>query len=142
MTYSSAPQWRAFLSLFARELKQNLSPGLLAQIARGAGGQFASQHVLAPAGTVADMQEAVNQVWSELDWGVVEMREAEDWLVLTHYQAPFLVVFGTENQAWAGAFLEGAYEEWMHQLGADAQLRMTTAGCADVSGTMVFLFGK
>jgi hypothetical protein len=142
MTYTSAPQWPAFLSLFAQELTRNLTPTLLTQLMRQTGGQFARQHVLAPAGTVADMQGSINQVWSELDWGVVEIREAEDWLVLTHYHAPLQAAFGPENQTWAGAFLEGAYEGWMHQLGADSQLRITAAGPADVSGTMVFRFGK
>jgi hypothetical protein len=142
MTYTSAPQWRAFLSVFAQELTQNLTPKLLTQVMRGTGGQFARQHVLAPAGTVADMQGAMNQVWSELGWGVVEIREAQDWLVLTHYDAPFQAAFGPENLAWAGAFLEGAYDGWMHLLGAYSQLRISAAGPANVSGTMVFLFGK
>ncbi|WP_322045636.1 cellulose biosynthesis protein BcsD [Paraburkholderia sp. J67] len=142
MNSKPEPQWRPFLSLFAQELTQNLTPKLLTQLMRGSGGQFASQYALEPAGTVAAMQAAMNQVWSELGWGSVEIREAQDWLVLTHYRAPLKAAFGPENLAWAGAFLEGAYEAWMHQLGADSQLRMTTAGPADVSGTMVFLFGR
>lgn len=137
-----APQWRPFVSFLTQELTQNLTPRFLTQLMRAAGGQFARQYALAEADTVAAMREAMNQVWGELDWGQVEIREAQDWLVLTHYQAPLKAVFGAENVAWAAAFLEGAYEAWMHQLGADSQLRMTTAGPADASGTMVFLFGK
>ncbi|MCP3709844.1 cellulose synthase [Paraburkholderia sp. CNPSo 3274] len=137
-----APQWRPFLSFLTQELTQNLTPRFLTQLMRAAGGQFARQYALGEAGTVAAMREAMNQVWGELDWGQVEIREAQDWLVLTHYYAPLKAVFGAENVAWAAAFLEGAYEAWMHQLGADSQLRMTTAGPADASGTLVFLFGK
>ncbi|WP_233886726.1 cellulose biosynthesis protein BcsD [Paraburkholderia flagellata] len=137
-----APQWRPFVSFLTQELTQNLTPRFLTQLMRAAGGQFARQYALAEAGTVAAMREAMNQVWGELGWGQVEIREAQDWLVLTHYQAPLKAVFGAENVTWAGAFLEGAYEAWMHQLGADSQLRMTTASPADASGTMVFLFGK
>lgn len=137
-----APQWRPFVSFLTQELTQNLTPRFLTQLMRAAGGQFARQYALAEADTVAAMREAMNQVWGELDCGQVEIREAQDWLVLTHYQAPLKAVFGAENVAWAAAFLEGAYEAWMHQLGADSQLRMTTAGPADASGTMVFLFGK
>lgn len=141
-TVSPAPQWCEFLSLFAQELTQHLTPRLLAQIVRGAGTQFARQHGLAAAATVADMQVVMNRVWSELAWGRVEIREAQDWLVLTHYHAPLRAAFGAENQQWAGAFLEAAYEEWMHRLGADPQLRITSAAAADASETMVFLFGK
>lgn len=142
MNDTPAPQWRPFLSLLAQELTQNLTPRLLTRFMRSTGGQFARQYALAPAGTVVEMQAVVNQVWRELDWGTVEIREAQDWLVLTHYHAPLKAAFGPENMAWAGAFLEGAYETWMHLLGADSQLRVTTAGPADASGTMVFLFGK
>ena len=137
-----APQWRPFLSFLTQELTQNLTPRFLTQLMRAAGGQFARQNALAEAGTVDAMREAMNRVWGELDWGQVEIREAQDWLVLTHYHAPLNAVFGAQSQAWAGAFLEGAYETWMHQLGADPQLRMTTAASAEASGAMVFLFGK
>ncbi|MEX3963976.1 cellulose synthase [Paraburkholderia sp. EG286B] len=142
MNSMPAPQWRPFLSFLTQELTQNLTPRFLTQLMRAAGGQFAHQYALGEAATVAAMRDAMNQVWSELDWGQVEIREAQDWLVLTHYHAPLKAVFGAENVAWAGAFLEGAYEAWMHQLGADTQLRMTTACPADASGTMAFLFGK
>lgn len=142
MNSTPAPQWQPFLSFFSQELTQNLTPRLLTQLMRGAGSQFSRQYALAGAGTVADMQDAMNRVWSDLAWGVVEIREAQDWLVLTHYHAPLKAAFGADSLAWAGAFLEGAYETWMHQLGADSQLRMTTAGPADASGTMVFLFGR
>lgn len=142
MTNRIAPQWREFLPLFAQELTQNLTPRLLSQLMRGTGAQFARQNVLGAAGTVADMQQAMNRVWSESGWGKVEIREAQDWLVLTHSDAPLQAAFGPENQNWAGAFLEAAYEEWMHQLGADPQLGMTSAAPADASGTIVFLFGK
>jgi hypothetical protein len=142
MNSMPAPQWQPFLSFFSQELTQNLTPRLLSQITRGAGAQFARQYALVDAGTVADMQAAMNRVWTAMAWGVVEIREAQDWLVLTHYHAPLNAAFGPQGQMWAGAFLEGAYESWMHQLGADPQLRMTTAGPADASGTMVFLFGK
>ncbi|WP_321845390.1 cellulose biosynthesis protein BcsD [Paraburkholderia bannensis] len=142
MNSMPVPQWQPFLSFFSQELTQHLTPRLLTQLTRGAGGEFARQYALTGAGTVADMQDAMNRVWSGMDWGVLEIREAQDWLVLTHYHAPLKAAFGQERLAWAGAFLEGAYETWMYQLGADSQLRMTTAGPADASGTMVFLFGK
>jgi hypothetical protein len=142
MNSMPAPQWRPFLASLTQELTQTLTPRLLTQLLRAAGVQFAGQYALAQADTVAAMQEAMNRVWAELGWGEVEIREARDWLVLTHYQAPLKAVFGPENMAWAGAFLEGAYEAWMHQLGADSRLRMTTAVSADASREMVFLFGK
>ncbi|KKB65018.1 hypothetical protein WM40_03495 [Robbsia andropogonis] len=141
MNHMSVPQWRPFLSLFAQELTQTLTPGLLGRLMHDTGVRFARQYVLAPAGTVAEMQDVMNHVWRELQWGEVEIDESEIRLVLTHRYAPLRAVFGAENDRWAGAFLEGVYEGWMQQLGADPRLRTTMAGAADASGTMIFSFG-
>lgn len=138
----SAAQWRPFLSSFVKELTQNLTPTLLAQVMRRSGARFAHDRRLAPAATVADMELAMNLVWREMGWGEVTIKEAPDWLELTHRNAPLEATFGVDNQAWSVAFLEGAYEAWMHQLGADPRLRMTTANALDVSGSMVFRFGQ
>jgi hypothetical protein len=137
-----SPQWGAFLPLFAVELTQDLTPGHLSQVMRRTGGQFARRHALGAIDTLVDLQAAVNRIWDGLDWGWVEMREAEDRLVLAHYYAPLQIVFGVEHQAWSGAFLEGAYEWWMRQLDADLQLRASAPGESEASDPMTFYFGK
>jgi hypothetical protein len=108
---------------------------------RSTGEQFAKQYALAPAGTISALQAAMNQVWSALDWGWVEIQETNDSLVLSHYYAPLQGAFGPDQQAWSIAFLEGAYDCWMYQSGADAQLHVTSAGNDGTSGALVFHFG-
>ncbi|HEY0296738.1 MAG TPA: cellulose synthase [Bordetella sp.] len=137
-----SPQWRAFLSIFATELTQDLTSNHLGKVMRRTGEHFARDHALANAGTITDLQAAINRVWDALDWGWVEIGEAEDKLVLTHYYAPLQAAFGADNQAWSGAFLEGAYEWWMRQLGADPELRVTSARDSGALGATVFHFGK
>lgn len=119
---------------------QDLTPNHLRNVMRRAGERFARWYALTNAGTVADLQAAMNSIWDTLDWGWVEIREAEERLVLTHFYAPLRAAFG-EYESWSGAFLEGVYECWMRQQGADPQLRVTSAGASDAASS-VFYFGK
>jgi len=137
----SVPQWRPFLSSFVASLTEDVTPALLSQWMRRSGVRFAHEQILAPAGTIGDMQAVMNAVWRTLGWGEVTIRETPEWLELTHRDAPLAAAFGTANVAWAGSFLEGAYEAWMHQLGADTRLQMRQTSPAAVSGNMVFRFG-
>jgi hypothetical protein len=137
----SVPQWHPFLSAFTASVMQDVTPALLGQWMRRTGVRFARDHVLAPAETLADMQVVMNAVWRGLGWGEVVIREALESLELTHRDAPLADAFGTNNVSWAGAFLEGAYEAWMHQLGADARLRMVQTSASEVSSNIVFRFG-
>ncbi|WP_231378479.1 cellulose biosynthesis protein BcsD [Bordetella sp. FB-8] len=137
-----APQWRSFLSIFAEELAQDMTSRHLGQVMRRTGEQFARQHSLPGTSTIADLQMAINRVWDAMDWGWVEIHEAQDRLVLSHYYAPLQAAFGAAHQAWSSAFLEGAYDLWMHQSGADSQLRVTSADDHSASGAMVFHFGR
>ncbi|ARP97160.1 cellulose biosynthesis protein BcsD [Bordetella genomosp. 13] len=135
-------QWRGFLSALAGELTQDLTSGHLRNVMRRTGERFARQHALPATSTIADLQVAINHVWRGQDWGWVEIAEAADHLALTHYCAPLQGAFGQGYQGWTAGFLEGAYELWMRQLGADSQLRVTQAGEPDALGTVVFRFGK
>ncbi len=137
-----ASQWRDVLSAFAQELAQDLTVQRLRALMRRAGEQFAGRQALAPASSVADMQSAINQVWRLLDWGWVEISEAEDHLALAHCCAPLRAAFGDSHLVWSSGFLEGVYESWMRRLGADAQLRITEQQAADALGTIVYRLGR
>lgn len=137
-----AHQWRDFLGALAGELTQDLTPNHLRNVMRRTGERFARQHALGGSGTIGDLQAAINRVWHGQDWGWVDISEADDHLALTHYCAPLQAAFGAAYQGWTNGFLEGAYECWMRDLGADAQLRISQAGEPDAVGTVVFRFGK
>ncbi|KCB24963.1 cellulose biosynthesis protein BcsD [Bordetella hinzii] len=137
-----ASQWRDVLAAFAQELAQDLTAQRLRALMRRTGETFAARHVLPQAASVADMQSAINQVWRSLDWGWVEIAEAEDHLALAHHCAPLRGAFGDSHLVWSTGFLEGAYESWMRRLGADAQLRVTQQQASDELGTIVYRFGR
>ncbi|WP_260986309.1 cellulose biosynthesis protein BcsD [Bordetella genomosp. 13] len=137
-----AHQWREFLAALAAELTQDLTPNHLRNVMRRTGERFARQHALGGSGTISELQAAINRVWHAQDWGWVEIAEADDHLALTHNCAPLQAAFGASHKGWTNGFLEGAYEFWMRDLGADAQLHVTQAGEPDSLGTVVFRFGK
>ena len=135
-------QWRDFLAALAGELADDLTTSHLRGLLRRTGERFARQRALPGMTTVAELQAAVNAIWTDLDWGWLQIAEAGDHLALTHYCAPLAAGFGAGSQAWTTAFLEGVYEQWMRQLGANQQLRVTQAGEPDAFGTVGFRFGK
>lgn len=137
-----AHQWRDTLAAFAQELAQDLTAHRLRQIMRRTGERFASANLLPQAGTVEELRNAANQLWRTLDWGWVEIVEADDHLALTHYCAPLRAAFGVDHLNWSAGFLEGVYELWMRQLGAEAQLRMTQQQTSATDGTLVYRFGR
>ncbi len=137
-----ASQWRAALAAFAQELAQDLTPQRLRALMRRAGERFAEAHALPPAASIPDLQYAINQLWTTLDWGWVTIAEAEDHLALTHYCAPLRAAFGADHEAWTTGFLEGVYELWMRQLGADDQLHASQGPAPDHAGTLVYRFGR
>lgn len=137
-----ASQWRDVLAAFAQELSQDLTVQRLHTLMRRAGEQFADRHALSSAASIAEMQSAINQVWRPLDWGWVEIEEAEDHLALAHYCAPLRAAFGAAHLDWSAGFLEGAYESWMRLLGADAQLKVTQQRASDEDGVILYRFGR
>lgn len=134
-------QWKQVLGAFAHELVHDLTPRHLRKVMRRSGERFAGEHTLAGTTTVADLQAAINRIWSALDWGWVEIAEADDHLALTHYCAPLRAGFGPDQLTWTTGFLEGAYECWMRHLGADPQLRVTQKHEPDGWGTIEYRFG-
>ena len=80
------------------------------------GARFAERYPAGDCTTLDDLASFLNAVWSKLDWGFVRLVERDDYLSIEHACAP-LAVFG-EGAAWASAFLEGAYQHWLHELGA------------------------
>ncbi len=138
----SSRQWKTFLTLLADELSEQLAPRNLHGIMRRTGARFAQQHHLPAAQTIGEIQDAMNGVWRELNWGWLEIAEAGDSLLLKHFCSPLRANFGDKHQEWTPAFLEGVYEQWLRQSGADDQLRVSRSNAPDNWGTIEYRFGK
>ncbi|MCB5364536.1 cellulose synthase [Pusillimonas sp. CC-YST705] len=134
-------QWRAFLEVFSQELTQQLTVTNLRGLMRRSGERFANQHPLPATETIAALQEAINVVWRSQNWGGASIVEDGTRLIIKHYLSP-LQSGMPEGATWASGFLEGVYEQWMHQSGADLSLHVTQSRLADDLGTVEYSFGK
>ncbi|VCU70676.1 Cellulose synthase operon protein D [Pigmentiphaga humi] len=127
-------QWKAFLRSTAGELADKLAPAELSTFMRRVGNRFARELPLPACATLDEIQLAMSETWTRLDWGWVEISDENDHLGLCHYCSPLAVALGSESLAWGASFLEGVYQQWFEQLGASARLRVSLiAGAVEPS---------
>ncbi|ACC72417.1 cellulose biosynthesis protein BcsD [Paraburkholderia phymatum] len=115
--HQTSVQWRGFLSALAEEFETQLDTSQLRTLMARIGVRFAARYPATGCTTLDDLASFLNGIWSELDWGFVRVVERDDYLSIEHSCAP-LAAFGERAAPWASAFLEGAYQHWLRELGA------------------------
>lgn len=131
-------QWKHFLAAMADEFSEQLAMDDLRSIMARVGGRFADGFKLAECDTLQQLQQQINRVWSDLDWGWVEFAEGSDLIGIQHLCSPLRAAFGEESGTWTPAFLEGAYQHWFASIGIDASLRVSQVGTVDESNHLTF----
>ena len=120
-------QWRGMLTALATEFEAQIGRDELRQLMYRVGCRFAAAHQLPACGSTAELAQALNLVWHEMDWGYVELSDEAESLRIVHYCAP-LQAFGNASLAWTPAFLEGVYQTWLSALGAQGLSVAQTSG--------------
>jgi hypothetical protein len=115
--HQASAQWRGFLTALADEFETQLGTAQLRQLMARIGVKFAGSHPAGACATLDELAAFFNTTWSSLDWGFVNLVERDEYLSIQHYCAP-LAAFGAAAEAWTPAFLEGAYQHWLSELGA------------------------
>ncbi|WP_119153334.1 cellulose biosynthesis protein BcsD [Caldimonas tepidiphila] len=128
-----ALQWRSFLATLGQTLLERLGPVELRALMQCVGERFAREHPLRGCDTLDDLELALSEVWVGLNWGWATVEETEDCLVIRHQCAPLAAAFGAPALAWSAAFLQGAYQAWLGQLGAGSELAVHP-GASDPQG--------
>ena len=127
-SHQASIQWRAFLTALAQEFAAQLETAQLRELMVRIGVRFADAHPAGACATLDDLASFFNTTWSSLDWGFVNLVERDDYLAIEHFCAP-LAAFGAASARWTPAFLEGAYQRWLHELGASGlDLRQVETG--------------
>jgi hypothetical protein len=127
-SHQASTQWRAFLTALAQEFETQLETAQLRELMARIGVRFADAHPAGACATLDDLASFFNTTWSSLDWGFVNLVEQDDYLAIEHFCAP-LAAFGTAAATWTPAFLEGAYQRWLDELGAGGlDLRQVETG--------------
>lgn len=134
----AARQWKPFLGALAEEFGTQLEEPELRALMQRLGSRFAEHQPLPACQTLTDMQQAMSQAWFASDWGWTELEEHADHLLVRHYCSPLRAAFGERHQRWTPAFLEGAYQQWFHNMGSGSVLRLQQSSELDRFGCVEF----
>lgn len=129
-------QWAPVLRALAVELGEMASKQDLQRLFFSAGARFAGDVATRFEGTetLAQLEECLNDLWSSLNWGWVELRETQGLIEILHQAAPLAEAFGDETLEWSIGLLEGFYESVFKVLGAGDSMVVT--GLPDASSGM------
>ena len=122
-------QWRLFVSELVREFHTQVDRDLASGFFRQVGRRMAAALPLGPCDTLEAVEQALNRVLGDMDWGWVRVREGERALELTHGAYPVVPIGEHGIDAWLVPLLEGAYTEWLTGLGGDPAF---TAQCYEM----------
>lgn len=135
-------QWKGFLGALAAELGVQLDRDDLRKLMLRIGARFADGCELGQCATLDQLQERVNLIWADLDWGWVEFAEGDDLLGIQHLCSPLRTAFGDACSSWSPAFLEGAYQRWFEIVGIDPGLRVQQVGSLDDENRAIFKLSR
>lgn len=119
-------QWFAFLGAFAEEFGPQI-PAAELRVLMARLGRSMAKRISAPSGnTVEELEDSINGIWFNMDWGWVKLTEKDDGLFVEHHASPTMDAFGEDALAWSPALLEGIYADWFAAIdGKDSPLCLT-----------------
>ncbi|MBC3863285.1 cellulose synthase [Undibacterium jejuense] len=118
-------QWKAFLKAFSVEFASKGDTSDLRTFMHQLGRTMALEFSIGDGSSLLSLEAGMNKIWSDLNWGWVEIIEEVDSLIIAHHASPLKVAFGNEALSWSPALLEGIYAQWFDGLGMDKSLRLS-----------------
>ena len=108
---SCAPQWRAFMEALSTTLSEVAGDELALRILGGVGAAIARQQPVAACSSLADLKTALNTALGALDWGQVDIKEADKALEFIVIGYPYFE--SIDAQAAFAATLEAVLDGWL-----------------------------
>jgi hypothetical protein len=125
-------QWAPILRALGQELTTSAKGNTesLRSLFRAVGVRFGQDqaHLFSEVTTLVDLNEAFNELWSQTNWGVVDLAEQTDHISIEHRFAPLAESFGAECLGWTTGLLEGFYQSGFSHVGAGEDLRVQYTG--------------
>jgi hypothetical protein len=119
---SCPPQWRSFMEALAPTLARLVGDEQALQILAGVGSAIAKDKAIPACQSLEDLKAAMNAELQALDWGHVDIYEAERALEFVVVGYPFFE--GVEAQTAFAAVFEALLEGWLTQQAARPGLAM------------------
>ena len=120
--HSCPPQWRVFMEALANSLSQVAGDEQALRILAGAGAAIAREQAIPASNSLAELKTAMNAGLQGLEWGQVDIYEAEKALEFVVVGYPCFE--GAEAQTAFAAVLEALLEGWLTQQAARPGLAM------------------
>lgn len=137
-------QWALILRALADTLRESAGSDVdsLRELLRVTGRRFAAEMTdsLEGAQTLEQLIEGLNCLWSEINWGLVELDEQPGHITIEHRFAPLVEAFGPENLTWSIGLLEGFYEAAFASVGASQAFKVRFAGEEDDGMRLILNF--
>jgi hypothetical protein len=108
---SCAPQWRAFMEALSTTLTEVAGDELALRILGGVGAAIAKQQPVPVCSSLLDLKTALNAALAVLDWGQVDIKEADKALEFVVIGYPFFE--SVDAQAAFAATLEAVLDGWL-----------------------------
>lgn len=137
----SRPGWQDLLQILFSGILSTADDEDGRQFLNMMGSNLAKQHPLPLARTVGELEDALNGLLTEFDWGFVKIEPAEQELTLVHCAWPTASPHNDDTH-WRYALatvLEGAYSEWLQAQGGKNHVPLRWQN-HDREGSLVFRY--
>lgn len=136
-------QWQVFLRAFASEFGQQIPVAELRVLMSRLGVSMAQRLDVPTGNTLAELEESINAIWFDMNWGWVKLVEKTDGLFIEHHVSPLQSALGEEALTWSPAILEGIYAHWFAAISGNAALQLTQVEPVQTGGSLLaFRFGR
>lgn len=135
-------QWSPILRALADELRANAQgdDATLKTLFRAVGYRFATDMAkrFEDANTLEDLGYVFNELWTETNWGTVDLAEQGDHIAIEHRFAPLAQAFGDDSLTWSVGLLEGFYQAGFSHVGAGKDLSVRFSGTENDGLRLIF----
>lgn len=114
-------QWLPVLRAMATEMSEHSKASDLRNLFFRIGWRFGkdTEDFFEGVQSLSQLEESLNDFWSRINWGWVNLVEAKGQIDIAHQAAPLAEAFGDESLEWSVGLLEGFYQSIFGVLGAN-----------------------
>lgn len=123
-------QWLPILRVMALEMAAYADAKDLRQLFFNIGERFAkdAEDRFEDVETLGQLEECLNDFWSRINWGWVDLNEIKGSIDIAHHAAPLAEAFGDDALEWSVGLLEGFYQTVFSVLGASENMIVRSIG--------------
>jgi hypothetical protein len=135
-------QWVHFLAAMFAEFEERVDPAEANHFLEALGLKMARLLPLRRCENLEELEEDINSVLEGIDWGWMRIREAGNFVEISHGAYP-LVPQDESRRSWLVPVLEGLYGGWLREQGGDPSFTARLAGEPRGTGALLtFHYGR